>query len=119
LANLTKNISNTVLVLGPPSNWGQLVWGVDRWGDSDGTAVRFSKVISNSQTISEAVSTTAKFIRTFAIGTFVGTHDVSPGLKNGNWDYVLNLDETSYTAGSRPDVTFVCQAAAGTVWSEA
>lgn len=118
MADLVQNVTSTVLVLGTTSKWGILVWGVDNWGEANATEILFTKVIQNSQTIDQALSTTAQMTRTMTIGTAVVSHDVSPGLSNGIWDYVIDLSPQTWGESTINDATFTCQAAAGTSWSE-
>lgn len=118
MANLTQNISNTVSILGSPTLWGVFVWGVDRWGDSDKTPIRFEKVLSNSQVIDQALSAAGVFIRTFTIGVLSADFETSPRLRNGNWDYVIDFNPQIYTDVSSTDATFTCLPIAGTSWSE-
>lgn len=122
-----------------------MTWGTSTWGEGESIPLSVMKVISNSQPFS-GVYQGSRVVHLLGIGSASVDSDlyryynktwtagsVSPTfemssevLKNGGWTYVFpslatdgeSRDFASWTAGSSPDVTFSCQAAGSTSWSE-
>lgn len=137
MADFSQNITNAVNVFGegPSTKWGQAValqtmtWGTSKWGEgSISTLFEVIKVISNTQSMSWNYYG-ADVQKQFEIGTMVATHDMgSEVLRDGSgtWTYVFPSVTTegesrvfaSWTSAASPDVTFTCQAAGSTSWSE-
>lgn len=137
MADFSKNITNAVNVFGngPSTKWGQafgfpytMTWGTSRWGEGESLPISFKKVIGNDLfPLFEYARSGLR--KNFDFGSFLPTQAMgSSTLRDGTgvWKYVFISDTTSqnerdfasWTAGTDPDVTFTCQAAAGTSWSE-
>ena len=137
MATFTKTIANGVNVFGggPSTKFGQAtfpytaVFGTSKWGEgTNKVEVNFTKVISNSQPSDSDLAYAFSITKSIDLGSAVVTHDMaSQTLQNGDWFYVFTSDTSAgesrdfatWVAGTDPDVTFVCQAAQGTSWSEA
>lgn len=62
MANYTQTIKNQVSVVGPstPELWGQMVWGVDPWGEDGELDLQVGKGVSNTVTPTSAFA--AKYV---------------------------------------------------------
>ena len=122
MAAFTQNISNTVTVLAlSTTKWGLFNWGEEVWGTGGKAETRFIKAIANSQDTTFDRTGGAFVKSTFSIGELLPTFSAPTNhLRDGAglWEYVLEPNRT-YAEASQVDVTFVCQAARGTSWSEA
>ncbi len=136
MANFTKNITNAVNVFGngPSTKWGQdfgitytMAWGSSLWGEG-------ARVITRSDwaiVVTNSVLSSFDYYRSDVKKIISNSVDVlsengSETLQNGNWSYVFvsdtpnaeGRDFVNWTQGSGSSVSFACQAAASTSWSE-
>lgn len=143
MANWTKNISNTIGLLGleVSSKWGSMVWGTDPWGDGNSIIFDISKVVSNnlssdSSQTKEMIhlvensapidSTIAKDSYLHLYNTMIVSGDMnSEKLSQGSWDYVFppnttegeNRNPASWTSSTISSQTFTCFSASSTSWA--
>jgi hypothetical protein len=97
-----------------------MVWGVDLWATGGSLALDFVKVVSNSQDLTFDYAGADFRKAAFAIGSVTPAYEISSEqLSQGRWNYVLTNEPVEvWTPDTEPDVTFTCQAANGTSWSE-
>ncbi len=134
MADFTKNITNSVNVFGegPSTKWGQasfpatMIWGTSKWGE--GRAMQFQVVKYATSSLSPTWDRSAAQVgKNFEIGSSVVTMDMgSETMKQGDWKYIFTSNQTeaenrnlsTWTEVANNDVTFTCQAAGATSWSE-
>lgn len=135
MANWSQNISNTVNCFGPgPSTkFGDAngypytgIFGTSKWGEGESLPIAFIKVISNSETID---TTIIKHVRHLISETVTPVGDLSSEqLTDGTglYEYVFvsntnegeERDFASWSESSNDSVSFSCQAAGSTTWTE-
>jgi hypothetical protein len=66
VANYSITITNSITPVGPaaPSQWGVMVWGVDRWLEGSDTLTKVQKPLTNSVSPTSDLSLSATWSRT-------------------------------------------------------
>ncbi len=131
MADWTQTITNNLafLGIGPPTKWNEFNWGEGNWGDgTEDLVTEVGKLISNSQP-----STTA--VQLFVGYGIVISESIAPTFEmseetltdGSGYNYVFRRPSTdaedrtlpTWTEVDDGTVTWACQAAASTTWSEA
>jgi hypothetical protein len=127
MADFSITVSNTINMLGEPASlWGDMVWGVDKWGaGSEDLQVAVNKLIDNSQSFSQDILNKQISHRIDDQDIPLTSDATVIGVRSGIWDYVYTLPttnndlaaHTSYTSSTVGTTSWTCAAAGSTTWS--
>jgi len=110
----------------PTSKWGDMVWGVDNWGDSKNTNFAIGKYISDSLTIADIFGKNSA--KTFSETIAVVSRVNFVSLRDGNGYYYVFPDNVTdpdnryfptWTDTTDPVDRFTAVSAVSTTWSDA
>jgi len=126
MADFTKTISASFNLLGggEPSLWGEMVWGVDDWGEGSKTvALDVSKGITGSVTLADSLN--FFFIIGITNSVNLSSDATVLQLKSGDYNYVFpgggtdanNAIDTEFSTPTLSDASFTAASFATTTWS--
>lgn len=117
MADFSITITNRMALLGgePPSQWGTMVWGQDKWGDTEDLITATTKVIANSLSFTSSI--VLQLVRVIANSFSFQSETTSEQLfDEAGYNYVLRGGVTD--AEDRPTTVYVEGSADSTNWSE-
>lgn len=124
----SQTITNSLLLLGgqPTSKWGTMVWGEDKWADTEDLITETTKVITNTATFADTYVFSFTIVNTNTLD--LSSETTSQQLLDGSgYNYVFrggvtdaeNRPTNTYTAATDASTSFTAASAASTTWSNA